>query len=90
MSDKQTDLTCKSDDLWASVKAANQGDKTALAELRTALAGNQADALIATVGSSGGSRGAEATGRPIGRQGRRNGETGANAPEIGLGRSDCH
>lgn len=50
MSKPQTQLATKSDDLFAYVKAANQGDKGALAELRKELSGNHADALIATVG----------------------------------------
>lgn len=50
MSDPQTQLISKSDDLWAHVRAANQGDKTALAALRGELSGSHAATLIATVG----------------------------------------
>lgn len=52
MSEPQTQLaiTTKTDQLCEYVRAANHGDKTALAELRKALSGNEADALIASVG----------------------------------------
>lgn len=53
MNGLESELSNKSGDLLRHVRAANQGDQTALAVLRTELSGGQADALIESVGNLG-------------------------------------